>query len=104
MLADHFPLRLSETFSVSAFKQIQIGLQPTREFGSIQRERKRDGRASCGFIIAGDALSCQVALLLRRSDIEVSPSLCFWCTKFGALHSHMRRTVEKAQALKKLCS
>ena len=55
-------------------------------------------------LLADNVFSCQMASLLMRSDFEVSQSLCFSCTKLGALHSHIHRTVEKAQTLKKLCS
>ena len=46
---------------------------------------------------AGRVFSCHMALLLRRSDIEVSGWLCLSCTKLGSLHTHIHPNVGKAQ-------
>ena len=47
-------------------------------------------------LLAGRVFSCQIALLLRRSDIEASGWLCLSCAKL-ALHSPMHPIVDKAQ-------
>ena len=48
-------------------------------------------------LLAGRVFSCHMALLLRRSDIEVSGWLCLSCTKLGSLHTHIHLNVGKAQ-------
>ena len=48
-------------------------------------------------LLAGRVFSCHMALLLRRSDIEVSGWLCLSCTRLGALHTHIHPNVGKAQ-------
>ena len=46
---------------------------------------------------AGRVFSCHMALLLRRSDIEVSGWLCLSCARLGALHTHIHPAVGKTQ-------
>ena len=48
-------------------------------------------------LLAVRVFSCHMALLLRRSDIEVSGWLCLSCTKLGSLHAHIHPSVGKAQ-------
>ena len=54
-------------------------------------------------LLAGRVFSCHMALLLRRSDIEVSGWLCLSCTSLGALHTHIHLNVGKAQPVVQRC-
>ena len=74
LLADFVSARLSEIFSVTAFKQIQIRIPPTREFCSIQPARKHDGRA---------ALVCQESKLIRGAPDWFS---CWQSVKLNRLN------------------
>ena len=48
-------------------------------------------------LLAGRVFSCQIALLLRRSDMEAFRLICMSCAHFAPLHGHMYRTAVKPQ-------
>ena len=83
----------------------------------IQSERKHDCQASLVCqepflfgdtksvsgatpgLLAGRVFSCQIALLLRRSDMEAFRLICMSCAHFAPLHGHMYRTAVKPQSV-----
>ena len=80
--------------------------QTTRHLGSIWARKSvsclEDTKSVSGafpVLLAGRVCSCQIAVLLRRSDIEASRLICLSCAKLGALHSHIHRTVVKQQCV-----
>ena len=83
----------------------------------IQSERKHDCQASLACqelflfrdtksvsgatpgLLAGRVFSCQIVLLLRRSDMEAFWLICMSCAHFAPLHGHMYRTAVKPQSV-----